>query len=174
MIEEQLNAELLHLSVKKTALEEAERQCKELKKEVRTLEEETLPNLLDEAGVYSVTLKSGFTVSFKETLFTKMKGGKIREKSTTDNKEAVSELEEKGVNANDFFKPVFVVHDVPQDIQDHLIAALEEYGAHYEMKYQYSPASVSAVARELYEDGVGLSEDNFSQHLKRGVKITQH
>ena len=138
-------------------LQAAENAVRDAKRRLIEIEEEILPNILDEAEIQEIILSNGIKVKYIEKVYTTLKKvGGTRSTAMCDASKAIEELISLDINPHDFFECVEV-----------------STGDGVENMHRYSPARISALGKELLEKGQYLNPDCFSQYVKRGVKITE-
>ena len=169
-ISEKLRATLKRYADAKRTLRSAEHAFKEAKRHVEQLEQDTLPNVLDEAQVLEVTLSDGVRVEYRETIYTTLK--RVRDTDSrpmADARGAIAALRAAGIDDSSFFEAVYVIN---QDVFDNLGLRSDDVLEITDVRHRYNPSQSRALGRELLASGIELPSDAFSQYVKRGVKIT--
>lgn len=157
------------LEIKKGILKELEKKVETTKEEIKRLEEEELPNLLDEMQVKEFAFNDGTHIKMQETVYTYV------------NKEnhfaAYYELLRLGCPY--IIKPVIKVEiDEQNSIEDYnnvlnkLSDAVQDVCTMDGNNFEYNQNTLSALARRLLEEqGVKLNPEIFKERIKRVVKI---
>ena len=145
-------------------IKEAEQQLKLLKDKEFQLENESIPTLLEEVGMKSITLSSGSKVSIQEVY-----KAHISEENKPD---AFAWLRENGFD--DIIKNDIVVTfgrgeednatELYQRIRDEGQAPVQKSGVH--------PSTLKAFVKEQINKGANLPRDKFGVYVTNKVKIT--
>ena len=152
------------LSGLRLQIEQREEEISKLKSQARDLEERTIPDMMQEAGVSLLKLKDGSTVEVKPFYAAKIPESRIEE--------AFSWLRGKGFE--DIIKnTVTASFNRGQDNQvSELIKVCEEHGFNYNKKEKVEPMTLKAFVKEQVEGGKELPFDLFGVYIATKTKIT--
>src|SRR6056300_180862 len=145
-------------------IEQREEEISKLKSQARDLEERTIPDMMQEAGVSLLKLKDGSTVEVKPFYAAKIPESRIEE--------AFSWL--RGNGHEDLIKnTVTASFNRGQDNQvSELIKVCEENGFAYNKKEKVEPMTLKAFVKEQVETGKELPFDLFGVYIANKTKIT--
>ena len=145
-------------------IEDEEEKLSTLKNKARDLEERTIPEMMQEAGVSLLKLSDGYTVEVKPFYAAKIPESRVEE--------AFSWLRGKGFE--DIIKnTVTASFNRGQDNEvSELIKVCEEHGFNYNKKEKVEPMTLKAFVKEQVEGGKELPFDLFGVYIANKTKIT--
>jgi hypothetical protein len=152
------------LSGLRLQIEQREEEISKLKSQARDLEERTIPDMMQEAGVSLLKLKDGSTVEVKPFYAAKIPESRIEE--------AFSWL--RGNGHEDLIKNTITTQfSRGQDNQvSELISVCEKFGFNYNQKQKVEPMTLKAFVKDQVEQGKELPFDMFGVYIANKTKIT--
>jgi len=145
-------------------IEQREEEISKLKSQARDLEERTIPDMMQEAGVSLLKLKDGSTVEVKPFYAAKIPESRIEE--------AFSWL--RGNGHEDLIKNTITTQfSRGQDNQvSELISVCEKFGFNYNQKQKVEPMTLKAFVKDQVEQGKEIPFDMFGVYIANKTKIT--
>jgi hypothetical protein len=152
------------LSDLRLQIEQREEEISKLKSQARDLEERTIPDMMQEAGVSLLKLKDGSTVEVKPFYAAKIPESRIEE--------AFSWL--RGNGHEDLIKNTITTQfSRGQDNQvSELISVCEKFGFNYNQKQKVEPMTLKAFVKDQVEQGKEIPFDMFGVYIANKTKIT--
>jgi hypothetical protein len=152
------------LSYLRLQIEQREEEISKLKSQARDLEERTIPDMMQEAGVSLLKLKDGSTVEVKPFYAAKIPESRIEE--------AFSWL--RGNGHEDLIKNTITTQfSRGQDNQvSELISVCEKFGFNYNQKQKVEPMTLKAFVKDQVEQGKEIPFDMFGVYIANKTKIT--
>ena len=144
-------------------IESAEEELKKLKDVETTLSEQTIPNLMQQAGISMLKLADGSSVEVKPFYSARIPESRVDE--------AFSWLRNKGFG--DLIKnTVTTTFNRGQDNQvAELVKVCEQHGFKYLQKQKVEPMTLKAFAKEQVEKGKELPFDLFGIYIANKAKL---
>jgi hypothetical protein len=149
-------------------LAESETTVKELKQKIAKIEEDEIPNLMDELQVSILSFQGGISVALDDKVYTRV--------NNPERERGWEWLRERGYTG--VIKPVIVVTVAQDESKSDIVNLMNmiknsiEY-ENVELSFDYHAGQLSAVARHITESFGELDPGIFKQSVKRGVKIKQ-
>ena len=142
----------------------AEEELKKLKEVETTLSEQTIPNLMQQAGVSLIKLKDGSSVEIKPFYAARIPSSKVEE--------AFEWLRTNG--HGDLIKNnVMLTFGRNQDNEaKSLVAELREKGHNVKQAEKVEPMTLKAFVKEQIQDGKNVPSDLFGVYVASKTKIT--
>ncbi len=139
-------------------------QLKKFKEIETTLSEQTIPNLMQKAGVSLIKLKDGSSVEVKPFYAARIPSSKVEE--------AFGWLRQNG--HGDLIKNnVMVTFQRKQDNEaKSLVAELREKGHNVKQAEKVEPMTLKAFVKEQIQDGKNVPADLFGVYVANKTKIT--
>jgi len=145
-------------------IEDEEEKISTLKNKARDLEERTIPEMMQEAGVEKLVLKDGAIVEVKPFYAAKIPESRVDE--------AFGYLRSNG--HEDLIKnTVTASFSRGQDNQvSELISVCDKFGFNYNKKEKVEPMTLKAFVKDQIESGKELPFDLFGVYIANKTKIT--
>tara|TARA_A100001391_G_scaffold38608_3_gene21380 strand:+ start:10730 stop:11272 length:543 start_codon:yes stop_codon:yes gene_type:complete len=145
-------------------IEQREEETSKLKSQARDLEERTIPDMMQEAGVSLLKLKDGSTVEVKPFYAAKIPESRVEE--------AFSWLRSNG--HEDLIKNTITTQfSRGQDNQvSELVKVCEKFGFNYNQKQKVEPMTLKAFVKDQVEQGKQIPFDMFGVYIANKTKIT--
>lgn len=149
-------------------LAEYESHVDELKRKISAIEEDELPNLMDELMITTLEFNDGLSITLDDKVYFRV--------NAPEREIAWKKLVEMG--APGIIKPVLKITVAQTEGRSDIIDAINIVKNSLEcddvqLTYEYNPMQLSALMREFIENCVDFDDDVFKQSVKRGVKIKQ-
>ena len=145
-------------------IEDEEEKLSTLKNKARDLEERTIPEMMQEAGVSLLKLSDGSTVEVKPFYAAKIPESRIDEAFGYLRSNGFVDLIKNTVTAS---------FGRGQDNQvSELISVCEKFGFNYNKKEKVEPMTLKAFVKEQVEGGKKLPFDLFGVYIANKTKIT--
>ena len=151
------------LLVTQNEISALEEKLKQLKNTETTLSEQTIPNLMQKAGVSLIKLKDGSSVEVKPFYAARIPSSKVEE--------AFGWLRQNG--HGDLIKNnVMVTFQRKQDNEaKSLVADLREKGHNVKQAEKVEPMTLKAFVKEQIQDGKNVPADLFGVYVANKTKI---
>ena len=147
-------------------IEDEEEKLSTLKNKARDLEERTIPEMMQEAGVSLLKLSDGSTVEVKPFYAAKIPESRVEEAFGWLRSEGFEDLIKNTVTAS---------FGRGQDNQvSELIGVCEKFGFNYNKKEKVEPMTLKAFVKEQVEGGKKLPFDLFGVYIANKTKITNN
>ena len=145
-------------------IEDEEEKISTLKNKARDLEERTIPEMMQEAGVEKLVLKDGAIVEVKPFYAAKIPESRVDEAFGYLRSNGFEDLIKNTVTAS---------FGRGQDNQvSELISVCEKFGFNYNKKEKVEPMTLKAFVKEQVEGGKKLPFDLFGVYIANKTKIT--
>ena len=145
-------------------IEDEEEKLSTLKNKARDLEERTIPEMMQEAGVSLLKLSDGSTVEVKPFYAAKIPESRIDEAFGYLRSNGFEDLIKNTVTAS---------FGRGQDNQvSELISVCEKFGFNYNKKEKVEPMTLKAFVKDQIESGKELPFDLFGVYIANKTKIT--
>jgi len=147
-------------------LEEKENELTILKRKHQELQEKTIPELMQEAGVSLIKTENGDTVEVKPVISAKIPASRTEEAFSWLRKNGHEDMIKNTVTAS--------FNKGQDNLVSRLIQVCEENGFSYNKKEKIEPMTLKAFAREQITDGKELPMDLFGVYVSNKTKITKN
>jgi hypothetical protein len=147
-------------------IEEKEKEMAELSKKHKELQEQTIPELMQEAGVSLIKTENGDTVEVKPVISARIPASRTEEAFNWLRSNGHEDMIKNTVTAS--------FNKGQDNLVSRLIQVCEENGFTYNKKEKVEPMTLKAFAREQITDGKELPMDLFGVYVSNKTKITKN